>query len=416
MPLRLHNTLSGRVEDFTPARPGPVALYVCGPTVYAPAHIGHGRSYIVFDVLRRTLEHRGLAVDHVQNITDVSEEISLRARQAGEDASTTAERYIADFRVEMERLHVKPAREYPRVSRWIDPIVATIRRLLDGGRAYVADGSVYLDAQKAGGFGALSHQRLEDMLADGVSPSESPRRHPLDFALWKPAKEWETAWDAPWGRGRPGWHIECAVMSGALLPRPLDIHGGGIDLIYPHHESEMLIARAETGDDLSRFYVHNALVTHRLQKMSKSRANYVTLAEVFEEYEPDPVRFALLSHHYRKPMECCDEGFDDAVRTLDALEAAARALREALPGDEEAAGAAPAPPARSPRRAFEDALDADLDTPAAIAALTVAAREARRSGPARSAARREAALLFRDAAAVLGLPSLDPTGVEAAAG
>jgi cysteinyl-tRNA synthetase len=397
--LRLFNTRSGEIEAFVPVAPPEIAMYVCGATVYAPAHIGHGRSYVVFDVLRRHLEHQGYAVRHVQNFTDVAEEISIRAREAGRDPMEFAEGFIQDFLREMDRLGVKRADAYPRVSEYIPAIIESIGRLVERGYAYSADDGMYFDAQRAGGFGDLSHQKLEDMIAGGVGGTGA-RKHLLDFALWKRAKPTELAWDSPWGPGRPGWHIECTVMSGKLLPRPLDIHGGGIDLIYPHHESEILTARAETGIELSRFYVHNALVTHRLQKMSKSRANFVTLAEVFEEYPPEAVRYALLTHHYRAPMECCDEGFDDAVSAVETLARAAKRVAGGGVRDSNDSDMA------SPRAAFWAAMNDDLDTPRALAVVMGAAADVGGKAPLGDVARRETALLFHEAAEVLGLPSL----------
>ena len=403
MGVRLYNTRSSAVEIFEPAAPPAVSMYICGATVYAPAHIGHGRSYVVFDTLRRLLMFHGYDVDFVQNFTDIAEEISLRAEDERMNAHAFAERYITEFWEDMDRLAILRARAYPRVSEYVDGIVASIHTLLDSDHAYVLGDSVYFDSQKAGGFGDLSHQRLEDMIAGG--PGESGgRRHALDFALWKPAKPPETAWPAPWGAGRPGWHIECTVMSGALQPRPLDIHGGGLDLIYPHHESEMLIARAETHTELARFYLHHQLVTHRLQKMSKSRANYVTLREVSEVYDPEVVRVALLSHHYREAMECCDEGFDDAERDLDTLRRAA-ALAGPPPAATGALAALVTPGGYAAR--IIAALDDDLDTPVALE-LAIACAEAFIAQPSAFSVeqRADAAAAFAILESVCGLPSL----------
>ncbi len=397
MAVRLYNTRSASIETFVPAAPPRVSMYICGATVYAPAHIGHGRSYVIFDTLRRLLLFHGYDVDFVQNFTDVAEEISLRARDEHMDADAFADRFVREFWEDMDRLAILRARAYPRVSEYIDGIIASIHGLLARDAAYVLDGSVYFDSQKAGGFGALSHQRLEDMIAGGPG-SAGGRRHALDFALWKPAVPPESSWPAPWGDGRPGWHIECTVMSGALQPRPLDIHGGGLDLIYPHHESEMLIAHAETGSDLARFYLHHQLVTHRLQKMSKSRANYVTLREVYEEYEPEVVRVALLQHHYREPMECCDEGFDDAERALDTLRRAVEIVGHAEPR---------VVAAESLGGRIVAAVDDDLGTPTALD-LALAEAEAVTAHPQDLTPERraDAAAAFAGLAEICGLPSL----------
>ncbi len=406
MALRLFNTRTSVIEDFVAAAPPAVSMYICGATVYAPAHIGHGRSYVVFDTLRRLLRFHGYAVDFVQNFTDVAEEISLRAVDEHVDALTFAEHYIEEFWSDMDRLAILRARAYPRVSEYIDGIVASIQALLDSDGAYVLGDSIYFDSQKAGGFGDLSHQRLEDMIAGGTGDGEG-RRHPLDFALWKPAKPPEASWPAPWGEGRPGWHIECTVMSGALQSRPLDIHGGGIDLIYPHHESEILIARAETHTELARYYLHHQLVTHRLQKMSKSRANYVTLGEMFEVYEPEVVRFALLSHHYREAMECCDEGFDDAERDLDTLR---RAM--ALVGAPVAPLAPPpAGDTTSHLARVIAALDDDLDTPTALEAAVALAEQitTHPQDAPDDTTRADAAAVFAVLHEVCGLASLAAT-------
>jgi cysteinyl-tRNA synthetase len=300
MPLHLTNTRSGAKEPFVPS--GPEALlYVCGPTVYGEAHMGHARSYVIFDVLRRYLEYRGVRVRHVQNYTDIEDSITRRAREAGEDPLAYASRRIASFRREMDRLGVRPAHHYPRVTEHIPEIVAVVERLLATGWAYERDGNVYFRARRSRALGTLSHRDIAGALAGAADAGE--RDDVLDFAVWKVAKPGEPAWGSPWGRGRPGWHVECFAMGSKYLGTRLDLHGGGLDLIYPHHESEEMIAEAVTGEVWSRFWLHNGFLLLESAKMSKSLGNAAPLAPYLDEMGPDVLRLCLIKEHYRDSVE-----------------------------------------------------------------------------------------------------------------
>lgn len=322
MSLKVHNTLTGRVEEFVPLDPPKVLIYTCGVTVYDDSHVGHGRSLIVFDTFRRFLEHLGYDVRFVRNFTDVDDKIINRAKEECTDFMTIANRYIASYYRDMEAIRVKPADVEPRVTEHIEEIIEVIKALVEGGFAYVSDGDVYFSVRSFKEYGKLSKRSPEEMEAGArVEPSEK-KRDPLDFALWKSAKEGEPSWDSPWGKGRPGWHTECVAMAFKHLGRTIDIHGGGLDLIFPHHENEIAQAEAITGRPFARYWIHNGLVTVGGQKMSKSLGNYVTLREIYTKYHPDILRLLVLFTHYRSPLDFSWEKMEETRRAYDRLKGA----------------------------------------------------------------------------------------------
>lgn len=315
MVLKVYNTATRRKEVFTPIKNGEVKMYVCGITPYDMSHIGHARSYIAFDVIRRFLEYSGFDVKYVQNFTDVDDKIIERAKEEGIPPLELAQRYIGEYFKDMDALGVKRANSYPRVSEKIPQIIEVVQALVKNKRAYEVDGNVYLDVTK-GDYGKLSRQSIEDLKAGARVGMDEKKRHPLDFALWKKAKTKEISWSSPWGKGRPGWHIECSVMSMSSLGPTLDIHGGGQDLIFPHHENEIAQSEAYTGKPFVRYWLHNGFVTVEKEKMSKSLGNFATVREVLQRYDPQTLRFFLLSTHYRKPLDFSERAVKDAQKGL----------------------------------------------------------------------------------------------------
>ncbi len=306
MDIRLHNTVTGRKEPFEPLQPGKVGIYVCGPTVYDYPHLGHARAYVVYDVLVRHLRESGLQVKYVRNITDIDDKIIKRAREAGEQPAELARRYTEVFHEDMQRLGVLAADVEPRVSDHLPEIHALIGRLIERGHAYRVDGDVYFEVNSFLGYGGLSH-RSSSSLATGASgrldeAEERRKRDPADFALWKSSGPGERGWDSPWGKGRPGWHIECSAMSMKHLGETFDIHGGGLDLVFPHHENEIAQSEAATGKKPVRYWVHNGFIEVDKEKMSKSLGNFFTARECFRLFEPEALRYYVLTVHYRAPL------------------------------------------------------------------------------------------------------------------
>lgn len=403
--MRLYNTLSRRLEEFVPAG-DEVRMYVCGPNLYAPCHLGHAMSYIIFDVLRRYLEFRGYRVRHVQNFTDIEDNIILRARATGRTIQDLAEEHIDLFFRQMDALGIQRAHHYPRPTQEIDAIVDMVRVLLEKGYAYQAGGDVYFRVLSFPDYGKLSGRDVDSLMAGArVDPGEA-KEHPADFVLWKGAKEGEPSWDSPFGPGRPGWHIECSAMSLKYLGQPLDIHGGGQDLIFPHHENEVAQSEAYSGrKPFARFWVHHGLL--RLpdspEKMTRHLGNLVPLDEALDRFGPDALRLFVLGSHYRSPLTYSEEA-------LAAARAGARRLRLAatLEGGERGPEVDPSPY----RERFLAAMDDDLATPQALAALFDLAAEINR---ARDEGRRtaHAQAVLRELAGVLGLTLREPTPYRA---
>ena len=389
--LRVYNTLSRQKEPFTTIEPGKVRMYVCGVTPYDSAHIGHGMSMTVFDIIRRYLQHRGYEVRHIQNFTDIDDKIIARANREGIDPNELTEQLIAQWHVETAELNALPATHYPRATQEVGPIIAMIEGLVANGHAYPVDGDVYFRVRSFPGYGKLSHRDLDDLLAGARIEVDERKADPLDFALWKAAKPGEPWWDSPWGKGRPGWHIECSAMSSTYLDGEVDIHGGGADLIFPHHENEIAQSEAFLGHaPFARYWVHNGLVRLGGEKMSKSLGNFVRLREILDRGLGPAFRLMVLQGHYRAPLTYSEEGLLAAEKGLDRLRAAAdptapvAAADDADGADLDLAGAA----ADADRR-FHEAMDDDFNSPVAVAALFDLARAINRGraagAPAESA-------------------------------
>jgi cysteinyl-tRNA synthetase len=328
MALQIYNTLTRRKEEFQTLAPGIVSMYVCGPTVYDKAHVGHAMSALVFDIIRRYLEYRGYQVRHAMNYTDVDDKIIIRANQLKMDPIKLAERYINDFDQHIKDLNILPATIYPRATREIPYIVKLITRLGEEGYVYEVDGDVYFRVSKDADYGKLSNRQLEDMQAGARVNIDERKENPMDFALWKSSKPGEPAWDSPWGKGRPGWHIECSAMSMHHLGEQIDIHGGGNDLIFPHHENEIAQTESATGKPFARYWVHNGMMQLKGEKMAKSLGNVVTVEDFLAKHEGDVLRMMVLNSSYRNPLSFGDEIIVQAEKALERLRLALRPVAD----------------------------------------------------------------------------------------
>jgi cysteinyl-tRNA synthetase len=369
MPIRIYNTLSRQKEEFEPLRADQVSMYVCGPTVYDKAHVGHAMSALVFDVIHRYLAYRGYQVRHVMNYTDVDDKIIQRANQLQENPIRLAEKYIAEFQEHIADLNMLPANLYPRATAEIEAIIDLIQRLVESGHAYAVDGDVYFRVSSKEDYGKLSGRQLDEMQAGARIDVDERKEHPMDFALWKGAKPGEPSWESPWGPGRPGWHIECSAMNLHHLGEQIDIHGGGNDLIFPHHENEIAQTESLTGKPFARYWVHNGMLQLSGEKMSKSLGNLVTIEEFLANHEAAVLRMLVLNSSYRSPLTFNDDTVSQAERGLERLRSA---LRPA------SAGQSPAPAevvtalqnqAEASRRGFLEAMDDDFNTAGALASL-----------------------------------------------
>jgi cysteinyl-tRNA synthetase len=371
MTFKLYNTGSRRKEVFQPLEDRRVGIYVCGVTVYDLCHIGHARSAIVFDVLVRYLRAKGYQVTYVRNFTDVDDKIIQRARELEKEPEKIAEEYIEAFYDDMARLQVLKADEEPRATEHIDGMIDMIKTLLDKGFAYLEGGDVFYSVETFSGYGKLSGRRLEDMKAGSRIAVDEKKRHPMDFVLWKGAKPGEPRWPSPWGPGRPGWHMECSVMSGHYLGPTFDIHGGGKDLLFPHHENERAQSIAANGGEFARYWVHNGFVTVESEKMSKSLGNFLTIRDALEQYHPEVLRLFLLSKHYRSPLDFSRDAVLDVqaglvriYRTLERLETVLGRAEEDQ--DMTFSGLLPDDPDKSFLSAFIAMMDDDLNTAGAL--------------------------------------------------
>lgn len=373
--MKLHNTLTGTKDPLIPLQPGTIGMYVCGVTVYDYCHIGHARSALIFDVLRRYLESVGFTVEFVKNFTDVDDKIIKRAHEQGVACEVITEKYIAAYREDMGRLGVRPAWKEPKATEHIDDIISLVGTLMEKGVAYQVNGDVYFSVEAYPAYGRLSKRRLEDLLVGARVEVDERKKHPMDFALWKASKPGEPYWDSPWGLGRPGWHIECSAMSMRHLGKTFDIHGGGMDLIFPHHENEIAQSCAATEQEFARMWVHNGFVQINQEKMSKSLGNFFTIREIFEKCErygwkiqvtAEVLRYFLLATHYRSPLDFSDSGLMDAKRALDNIYDLFLRLEEQAgesgSGDRIVAGAID-----RFRVGFHHAMEDDLNTPVALA-------------------------------------------------
>ncbi|PIE67669.1 MAG: cysteine--tRNA ligase [Deltaproteobacteria bacterium] len=328
MTIRIYNTLTKSKEKFEPVTPGQVNIYVCGPTVYDDCHVGHARSVVVFDAIVRFLRAMDYQVNYVRNFTDVDDKIINRANEIGIDASQLAQKFIDAFYRDMDALNVIRADREPRVTEHIDDIVAIVQTLLNKGAAYVVDGDVYFAVDTFADYGKLSGRKLDDMVAGSRVEINTNKRNPFDFVLWKAAKPGEPSWSSPWGEGRPGWHIECSAMSSHFLGQTLDIHGGGKDLIFPHHENEIAQSEAAHGATFARYWMHNGFVNIDNEKMSKSLNNFLMIKDILASCHPESVRLFLLSSHYRSPIDFSDQNLKEAEKALDKIYGLLKRLAE----------------------------------------------------------------------------------------
>lgn len=365
MGLMVYNTLTRKKEPFETLEEGRVRMYVCGPTVYDRAHVGHAMSSVVFDIVRRYLEFRGYQVDHVMNYTDVEDKIIRRANEQGVEPLALAEHYLHEYDRHLSELHVLPARANPRASEVIGDILAMVQGLIDRGFAYAMAGDVYFRVARDDDYGKLSRRRLEEMRAGARLEVDERKEDPADFALWKAAKPGEPAWDSPWGKGRPGWHIECSAMNLHFLGQQIDIHGGGNDLVFPHHENEIAQSESFTGKPFARYWLHNGMLQLAGEKMSKSLGNLVTIDEFLAQHSADVFRMLILNSSYRGPLTFTEEVIQQAENALERLRSS---LRPASPS----AGGAPevaldlAARAAETTAGFVSAMDDDFNTSAAL--------------------------------------------------
>lgn len=398
MAIRIHNSLSGRKEDFVPIVPGKAGMYVCGITVYDYLHLGHARMLVVFDVIARHLRARGFDLTYVRNITDIDDKIIARAQENGEAIDALTERFITAMDEDCEALGIARPDVEPRATRTMDEIIAMITRLVDRGLAYQGDnGDVYYSVSAFPGYGNLSGKQLADLRAGARIEVDAAKRDALDFVLWKRSREGEPSWPSPWGDGRPGWHIECSAMSTSILGDHFDIHGGGMDLKFPHHENEIAQSCGATGAPFVNYWIHNGFVRVDEEKMSKSLGNFFTVREVLKKFAPEVVRYFILSSHYRSPLNYSE---DNLVQARNALEKLYLALR----------GLEPVGPDTGTRYAgrFHAAMDDDFNTPGAIAVLKEMAGEINQARTAGDMPRAlELAAGLRGLGAVLGLLGSD---------
>ncbi len=414
MTLRIYNTLTRKKEEFQPLREGKVGIYVCGITAYDVCHVGHARSAVVFDVATRYLRYRGFDVIFVKNFTDVDDKIIDRARRENTGIDVIAERYIREHDVDMEALGVARPTFTPRATENIDGMIRLVGELLEKQLAYPAGGDVFYAVERFPGYGKLSGRNLDDMVAGARIDVNETKRNPLDFVLWKGSKEGEPWWESPWGRGRPGWHLECSVMSRRYLGETLDIHGGGEDLIFPHHENEIAQSEGATGSPLARHWMHNGFVRVNSEKMSKSLGNFFTIRDILQQYHPEVLRLFLLQSHYRSPVDFSDAALNEARQGMNRFYSTLLSLREISTGSI----AAPPEPAlkdaemaaelQALRERFVDAMDDDFNTARAIGHLFDAIRavNAALAGKAPAVSRRVSVLAeaaLREIGDVLGL-------------
>lgn len=373
--MKIYNTLTRKKEEFVPVHPGKVGIYVCGPTVYNYIHIGNARPMIIFDTVRRYFEYKGYDVNYVSNFTDVDDKIIKKANEEGVSATEIAERYIEECKKDMEGLNVKPATHQPKATEEIDGMIRMIVTLIEKGHAYEVNGTVYFKTRSFDGYGKLSKKNIDDLEAghrDIKVRGEEGKQDPLDFVLWKPKKEGEIAWPSPWGEGRPGWHIECSEMSKKYIGDTIDIHAGGEDLIFPHHENEIAQSEACNDECFANYWMHNGFLNIDNQKMSKSAGNFFTVREISEKYPLQVIRFFMLSAHYRNPLNFSDTLVESAKNGLDRILTAIELVRDQADKPETAAGKeeeANLEEARKLVGKFEEAMEDDFNTADAVSAI-----------------------------------------------
>jgi cysteinyl-tRNA synthetase len=372
--IQIYNTLTGKKEEFKPVEDGIVRIYTCGPTVYNYIHLGNARPAVVFDVFRRYLEYRGYQVVYVQNFTDIDDKIINRAKELGVDFRKLSEKFIKEYRVDAAKLGIREANFHPKTTDFVNEIIDFIKELIEKGYAYEVDGDVYFSVRKFEKYGELSHRNIDELIAGArIEPGEK-KKDPLDFALWKSAKPDEPHWESPWSSGRPGWHIECSVMSTKILGKTFDIHAGGNDLIFPHHENEKAQTEALTGKPFVKYWMHNGMINFKGMKMSKSTGNFVILRESLKAFGKDAIRYFLLSKHYRSPIDASVELLEEAKkatqRVNEALDRIYRTLNKELiiPKNESLW-------VKEKRSQIIEALDDDFNTPKALGVIFDTIRE-----------------------------------------
>lgn len=373
--MKIYNTLTQKKEEFIPLEEGKVRMYVCGPTVYNYIHVGNARPAIMFDTFRRYLEYRGYEVNYVSNFTDVDDKIIKKANEEGVSSTEISERYIKEYRTDMDALNIKEATYHPKATQEIDGMIEMIDTLIKKDHAYSKNGTVYFKTRSFNGYGKLSKKKIDDLEAGIRIAVSEEKEDPMDFVLWKPKKEGEPSWTSPWSEGRPGWHIECSVMSKKYLGEQIDIHAGGEDLVFPHHENEIAQSEAANGKDFARYWMHNAFINIDNKKMSKSEGNFFTVREICEQYDPQVVRFFMLNSHYRSQLNFSKELMESAKISLTRITTAIGQLehllnsgalsREFISSDEQLI----VTEAEALNNKFLDAMDDDFNTADAIAAI-----------------------------------------------
>ena len=380
--MKIYNTLTRQKEEFVPVHPGKVGMYVCGPTVYNYIHIGNARPMIIFDTVRRYFEYKGYEVNYVSNFTDVDDKIIKKANEEDVTATEIAERYIKECKQDMEALNIKPATHQPRATEEIGGMIKMIQTLIEKGHAYEVDGTVYFKTRSFKDYGKLSKKNIDDLEAGHREikvTGEEGKKDPLDFVLWKPKKEGEIAWDSPWGEGRPGWHIECSEMSKKYIGDTIDIHAGGEDLIFPHHENEIAQSEACNDEKFANYWMHNGFLNINNKKMSKSAGNFFTVREIGEKYPLQVIRFFMLSAHYRTPLNFSDTLVESAKTGLDRILTAIDLCRE-MAAKEETGSLSDAEKEHFAKvealvKKFEDAMEDDFNTADAVSAIFEIVRE-----------------------------------------
>lgn len=379
MSIKVYNTLTKQKEEFVPIHPGKANIYVCGVTPYNHPHVGNARPFVTWDVIRRFLEHEGYDVTHVQNFTDVDDKIINTANKEGVQWYDICNRYIDSYFEVMDKLNVRRAHVYPRVSEHIDDIIKTVQCLIDNGYGYVVDGDVFYSVEKFKYYGQLSGRKIEDMMAGARVDVDDRKHNPMDFALWKSAKPGEPAWESPWGPGRPGWHIECSTMSMKYLGETFDFHGGGSDLIFPHHENEIAQSEGCTGiHPFVHYWLHNGFITVNEEKMSKSLGNFFMVIDILEHYDPETLRFFIVSTHYRSQLDFSDARLTEAQKSLARLRQAQETLgelSEMLSAGPTAESLALREKVKELREAFMEAMRDDFNTALAISHMFALAKE-----------------------------------------
>ena len=427
MALRLYNTLTRQKEDFVPVKEGEVGIYACGVTVYDTCHVGHARSAINFDVITRYLRYRGYKVTYVKNFTDVDDKIITKANKQGVGFRDISERYIAEHNDDMDRLGIERPTVTPRATEHIGGMIELINKLIRNNLAYAVDGDVYFSVKKFKDYGKLSGRNIDEMMAGARIAVGEKKKNPLDFALWKASKEGEPWWESPWGKGRPGWHIECSVMSAHFLGETFDIHGGGEDLVFPHHENEIAQSEGASGKPFSRYWLHNGFIKVDHEKMSKSLGNFITIRDILKLYHPEVLRFFVLQSHYRSPLDYSEEGLKEARLAMNRLYETLEKIRDIFAADQ-ALGAVTVKEDQLPDKEkallerirtlplrFREGMDDDFNTARALGHIFEAVRQVNayltggfKASPPALFVLNEAERTLREVGSVLGVLMEDP--------